>query len=436
MLALAAMRWQAGPMIETLMKDPMTWLAGLPVVDLVIVLVVIMAGWLAGRSLGEWIAARFAKTEWVPAGFAGRTATTVQAAVLCLALVVLLSAPGFSTEPRLLAGIVLGIALATLVRNILRGLGLLEPAAPGLGILAGVLAVVAALGGLRPLMMALDNAALTIGKRQISLLDVLVTAFAGLVLFALAWLLNRALGHWVGQLRGLDSSQRLLGQKLVGLGIAAIAFLIGIDLIGLDLTSLAVFSGALGLAVGFGLQKTLGNMIAGLLLLMDRSVKPGDVIVVGDQFGQVNRIGVRAVSVLTRDGKEHLIPNELLMTQAVENWSHSDRKVRVHIPVGVSYACDLAKAQALMLEAARATPRVLVDPAPGIWLRGFGDSSVDHDIMVWIDDPEEGVGNIRSAILNRVWVLFKENGIEIPFPQRDVWIKNADQAGKSTLPSA
>ncbi len=110
--------------------------------------------------------------------------------------------------------------------------------------------------------------------------------------------------------------------------------------------------------------------------------------------------------------------------------------MRVHIPVGVSYACDLAKAQALMLEAAKATPRVLADPAPGIWLRGFGDSSVDHDIMVWIADPEEGVSNVRSAVLNRVWVLFKENGIEIPFPQRDVWIRTADQAGKSTPPSA
>jgi len=207
------------------------------------------------------------------------------------------------------------------------------------------------------------------------------------------------------------------------------------DLLGIDLTSLAVFSGAVGLAVGFGLQKTLGNMIAGVLLLMDRSIKPGDVIVVGDQFGQVNRIGVRAVSVLTRDGKEHLIPNEQLMTQAVENWSYSDRKVRVHIPVGVSYACDLARAQALMLEAARDVPRVMKEPAPGIWLRGFGDSSVDHDIMVWIDDPEEGVGNVRSAVLNRVWVLFKENGIEIPFPQRDVWIKSAPAAVDKGLES-
>lgn len=423
-------------MMDVLLQDPAAWLAGLPIVDLVIVLVVIVIGWLVGRMVGDWTAARFAAAAWVPPGFSGRTAKTIRAAILGLALIVLLSAPGFGSEPRLLAGLVLGFAVAALVRHILLGLGLLEPAAPGLGIVAGLLAVMASLGGLRRLILALDNAALTIGKRNISLLDVVVTAFAGVLLFALAWLLNRALGHWVGQLHGLDGSQRLLGQKLVGLAIAAVAFLIGIDLIGLDLTSLAVFSGALGLAVGFGLQKTLGNMIAGLLLLMDRSVKPGDVIVVGDQFGQVNRIGVRAVSVLTRDGKEHLIPNELLMTQAVENWSHSDRKVRVHIPVGVSYACDLAKAQALMLEAARTIPRVLADPAPGIWLRGFGDSSVDHDIMVWIDDPEEGVGNVRSAVLNRVWVLFKENGIEIPFPQRDVWIRTADQAGNSTPPSA
>jgi hypothetical protein len=115
----------------------------------------------------------------------------------------------------------------------------------------------------------------------------------------------------------------------------------GIDLLGIDLTALTVFSGAFGLAVGFGLQKTFGNLIAGIILLMDRSVKPGDVIVVGDSFGHVTKIGVRAVSIVTRDGKEHLIPNENLMTQEVENWSYSSRDVRVHIPVGIAYDCDL-----------------------------------------------------------------------------------------------
>jgi small-conductance mechanosensitive channel len=157
--------------------------------------------------------------------------------------------------------------------------------------------------------------------------------------------------------------------------------------------------------------------------LMDRSIKPGDVIAVGESFGHVTKIGVRAVSVVTRDGKEHLIPNENLMTQEVENWSYSSRNVRVHIPVGVAYSCDLALAQRLMVEAANASQRVLKTPSPTVWLRAFGDSSVDHDILVWISDPEAGVGNVQSEILNRLWVLFKENGIEIPFPQRDIRVK-------------
>src|SRR3546814_9934283 len=136
-------------------------------------------------------------------------------------------------------------------------------------------------------------------------------------------------------------SQRVLFQKLATLAIIAVGFFVGIDLLGIDLTALAVFSGAFGLAVGFGMQKTLGNLISGLILLMDRSIKPGDVIVVGETFGWVNRIGMRAVSVLTRDGKEYLIPNVNLMTETVENWSHTSRNVRLHVPVRVAYVCDI-----------------------------------------------------------------------------------------------
>jgi small-conductance mechanosensitive channel len=147
------------------------------------------------------------------------------------------------------------------------------------------------------------------------------------------------------------------------------------------------------------------------------------VIVVGDSFGHVTKIGVRAVSIVTRDGKEHLIPNENLMTQEVENWSYSSSNVRIHIPVGISYTCDLPLAQKLMVEAAKTPARVLKFPEPTVWLRAFGESSVDHDILVWIADPEAGVGNVQSEILNRLWVLFKENGIDIPFPQRDIRIK-------------
>ena len=154
-------------------------------------------------------------------------------------------------------------------------------------------------------------------------------------------------------------------QKLAAIAIIAIAFFVGIDLAGIDLTALAVFSGALGLAVGFGLQKTFGNLIAGIILLMDRSIKPGDVISVGESFGSVNKIGVRAVSIVTRDGKEYLIPNELLMTQEVVNWSYSTRDVRISIPISVGYDCDVELAHKLMIEAANASPRVLDTPKPG-----------------------------------------------------------------------
>ena len=145
-------------------------------------------------------------------------------------------------------------------------------------------------------------------------------------------LANRLVGQSIRRAAGLDPTQQLLAQKLAAIAIIAVAFFVGIDLAGIDLTALAVFSGALGLAVGFGLQKTFGNLIAGIILLMDRSIKPGDVISVGESFGSVNKIGVRAVSIVTRDGKEYLIPNEILMTQEVVNWSYSTRDVRISHP--------------------------------------------------------------------------------------------------------
>jgi len=193
-----------------------------------------------------------------------------------------------------------------------------------------------------------------------------------------------------------------------------------------------VFSGAFGLAIGFGLQKTFGNLIAGIILLMDRSIKPGDVISVSDQagnstFGQIRKIGIRAVSVVTRDQKEYLIPNENLMINQVENWSYSSKQVRIQVPVSIGYNCDIRRAEELMLEAARASKRVLNNPEPSVWLSGYGDSSVDFIIHCWIEDPEIGVGNVRSEVLKKLWWLFQENKIEIPFPQRDLNLRDNEQ---------
>lgn len=327
-------------------------------------------------------------------------------------------------------------ALAMMVGTVLRIGGLPLWTSVILAGAAFVLTMAGALGGAEPLAASLDATALHVGVRRISLLSMVNFLLVAAVLFAATRIANRLVTHSVGRLSALDLSQRALIQKLGSLAVVLVAILFGVDILGIDLTTLTVFSGAFGLAVGFGLQKTFGNLIAGLILLMDKSVKPGDVVAVGDTFGAINKIGIRAVSVITRDGKEHLIPNEQLMTQPVENWSFSSRDVRIHIPVIIAYDSDLKLAQKLMIQAAKASHRVLPKPEPSVWLLAFGERGLEHDIMVWIIDPEQGVGNVQSDILNRLWDLFRANGIGLPYPQRDVHLHGepSHQAGGANLP--
>lgn len=277
----------------------------------------------------------------------------------------------------------------------------------------------------------LDALAIQAGSFRLSLWDLLVSGLVIALVVVVAWFASRAARGALSRATRLDEAQRLLFSKLISLGVWLIAILVGVDVLGIDLTALTVFSGAFGLAVGFGLQKTFGNLLAGIILLMDRSIKPGDVIAIADQtgketFGQIRKIGIRAVSITTRDQREYLIPNENLMTNMVENWSYSSRNVRVQVEVGVAYGSDLALAERLMLEAAKSANRVLETPPPAVWLKGFGDSSVDFTIHCWIADPEQGVGNVRSDVLKTLWRLFRENGIEIPFPQRDLNLRMND----------
>ena len=271
---------------------------------------------------------------------------------------------------------------------------------------------------------AADTIGFDYGHTRISLYRAVVTLIVLAAVILFGRIASKVIRGAFSRLTHLDPAQRLLGEKLVSILVWVLTALIGIDALGINLTALTVFSGALGLAVGFGLQKTFGNLIAGLILLMDRSIKPGDVIAVSSgkdtAVGQVKKIGIRAVSITTRDQIEYLIPNEILMTSQVENWSYSSRDVRVKVPVTVAYGTDIEQAEALMLQAARAVPRVHNTPAPSVWLRAFGDNAIEFEVQCWIDDPEEGVGNIRSDVLKQVWHLFREHGVEIPFPQREV----------------
>mgnify|MGYP002779364305 CR=1 FL=1 len=278
----------------------------------------------------------------------------------------------------------------------------------------------------------LDSWALSLGSFRVSVWDLLVILAIVIFCFLLGKIGSGLARRGLHRAKRLDSTQELLAEKLITIAIWALAAFLAIDLLGIDLTALAVFSGAFGLAIGFGLQKTFGNLIAGIILLMDKSIKPGDVIVIADQagqstFGQIRKIGVRAVSLVTRDQKEYLIPNENLMINQVENWSYSSRNVRIQVPVGVSYDADIEQAERLMLEAAKSCERVLASPPPVVWMKGFGESSVDFTIHCWIQDPEEGVGNVQSAVLKKVWHAFKDNGVEIPFPQRDIHLRSSEQ---------
>ena len=276
----------------------------------------------------------------------------------------------------------------------------------------------------------LDRLAVQVGHTRVSLWDMAVIALVLVLVVAVAWTVSKLAHRLITRATRLDLTQRLLIEKMVSLAIWIIAVLVGIDMLGIDLTALTVFSGAFGLAIGFGLQKTFGNLIAGIILLMDKSIKPGDVIAITDQggkytVGQIRRIGVRAVSLTTRDQKEYLIPNENLMVNQVENWSYSSKNVRVQVPVGIAYSSDIEKAEELMLQAARSVKRVLDAPPPTVWLDSFGESSVNFVIHCWITDPEEGIGNVRSEVLKALWRLFKENGIDIPYPQRDLALRDS-----------
>ena len=285
------------------------------------------------------------------------------------------------------------------------------------------------------IVKTLDDWAITIGAVRISAFDVVFLALTIMAVVTVAWFATRIARRAMRNVSRFDGAQSLLAEKLVTIVIWTIAFFVTIDLVGIDLSALAFFGGAFGLAVGFGMQKTFGNLISGILLLLDKSIKPGDVISVTDQagneaVGQIRKIGIRAISVITRDQTEHLIPNENLMVNQVVNWSYSSKDVRVKAPVGVSYGSDLDLVVKLLYRAVDETPRVLQSPNPRVNLMGFGDSSVDFEIRFWIQDPESGLANIRSAVYMRVWQLFKENNIEIPFPQRDLHLRSSDQLDK------
>jgi small-conductance mechanosensitive channel len=277
---------------------------------------------------------------------------------------------------------------------------------------------------LQPALDLLDGIALQVGDVRVTALSVAKGVFYLVVLLWLANLVSSILERRIKTLPSLTPSIQVLFAKLLKIALIVIAGIVAINAVGIDLTAFAVFGGALGVGIGFGLQKIVANFVSGIILLLDKSIKPGDTIGVSGTYGWIQSLGARYVSVITRDGIEHLIPNEELITTRVENWSYSNDLVRQRIPLGISYSTDVRRAIELCVEAAAESKRVVASPKPICLLKGFGDSSVDLEIRFWVIDPKNGLSNLKSEILLGVWDRFLENGIEIPFPQRDLHLKS------------
>jgi small-conductance mechanosensitive channel len=271
----------------------------------------------------------------------------------------------------------------------------------------------------------LSSLAVQVGTLRLSVLTAIKALLLVSALLVAARLGTQAASRSLTGNDDISPSMRVLMIKAVQVVLYGLAALIGIRALGFDLSGLALLSGAVGVGIGFGLQKVVSNLVSGIIILLDQSIKPGDVISLGDTFGWIDSLGARYVSVVTRDGREYLIPNEDLITGQVVNWSHTNKFVRLDLKFGTSYGDDPHKVRHVAVEAAKSVARVLTHPTPPVChIVGFGDCSVDYVLRFWITDPSDGLTNIRGNVFLALWDAFKVEGISIPFPQREVRLLN------------
>ncbi|WP_169566163.1 mechanosensitive ion channel family protein [Sneathiella limimaris] len=292
------------------------------------------------------------------------------------------------------------------------------------------------LGFLTPTLEFLDSMSFSFGEANISMLKIAKGLVAAIIVFWISLGLSKFAEARIQKTSALTPSVQVLLAKLIRVGLIAAAILIVLSNSGINITAFAVFSGALGVGIGFGLQKVVSNLISGVILLLDRSIKPGDVIEVGESYGRVHSMGARYASVITRDASEYLIPNEDLITQQVINWSYSSKNIRLKAPIGVAYSSDIPEVIKIVEEVAVTVDRVLKNPAPRCLMRGFGDNAIDLELRFWIADPEQGCANVTSAVLVEIWKAFKEHNVDIPFPQRDIRVEMVESNHPQALGAA
>ena len=296
-----------------------------------------------------------------------------------------------------------------------------------ISIIIWVLFLLQLLGILPQIIDALDSITFKIGEQKLSLLVMIQAVFAIFIAILIAMIISRFIEKKLLTTSQLDPNARVMLGKVFRIFLYFIAVVVSLSSIGINLTFLSVLGGAFGVGLAFGLQKIASNYVCGFIILMDKSIHIGDILLVGEHYGVVTLIRSRYTVLRKLDGIEVIIPNETLISENIINHSFSDRKARISIEVQISYKSSVDKAFEIMLNAAKSEKRVLKDPEPATYLRGFGDSGIDLLLSFCIVDPEEGSWGLKSDINRKIWKKFQEEGIEIPYPYRTVEIVNKEK---------
>ena len=284
------------------------------------------------------------------------------------------------------------------------------------------------LESLEPIRAFLDseNLSFSIGQTRISAYLMIKALITIMLFFLITGVLSEFGEKRIKSIQGIHSSNKALINKAFHIFIYFFGFIIALNILGIDLTAFAIFSGAIGIGIGFGLQKITSNFISGLILLFEKSIENGDMVELSDgTYGLIRKTSARYTLLETFEGREMMIPNEDFIINRVTNWTFNNRRGRLELNIGVAYESDIEKVMELILDAAKEHPRCMDEPGPSCYLKEFGDSSVNFMLFFWVEDVSSGRYRAQSDVMMRVWKKFKEHNISIPFPQRDIYIKNA-----------
>ncbi|WP_410499037.1 mechanosensitive ion channel family protein [Chitinibacter sp. S2-10] len=278
------------------------------------------------------------------------------------------------------------------------------------------------IGILPEVLETLDSISFDAGKVHISVLTVLQGLLSVAVTLLLALWFGRTLEQRLMVAEVMDMNVRVVLVKVIRSALVVIAVLLSLSMVGIDLTVLSVFGGALGVGLGFGLQKIASNYVSGFIILLDRSIKLGDLISVDNRQGVISGLTSRYIVLKASDGTESLVPNDTLITQTVVNQSYNDRSVWIGLPVSVAYDSDLEQVMKVLVSVTEGNTRILANPAPGAFVTAFADSGINLTLGFWLADPENGQMTLKSDLNLKIWQAFKAHGIEIPYPRRDITI--------------